>query len=336
MRGLLAMSRAVLSLVLTLTALACVTFALASFSPIDPASQLAGDHASASSYAEARQELGLDLPWPARFGHYVQHLAHGDLGVSHATRQPVLDDLKRVFPATFELSTLALVLSALVGLGLSVLSTLKPGGFVDVVARGISIVGNSVPIFWLGLVSLFFFYAHLRWPTGPGRLDDAYEYTISMPTGLVLVDAWLSGMTGALTSAIEHIALPVILLALFALGTITRLTRAAFLAESEKDYVLLARAKGQTDLGIVLRHILPNTAGLTLTVLALAYASLLEGAVLIESVFARPGMGRYLTTALFTGDIPAIMGATLVIGFCFVTINSLTDAAVKTLDPRVR
>jgi peptide/nickel transport system permease protein len=227
-------------------------------------------------------------------------------------------------------------LSALVGLGLSVLSTLKPGGFVDVVARGISIVGNSVPIFWLGLVSLFFFYAHLRWPTGPGRLDDAYEYTISMPTGLVLVDAWLSGMTGALTSAIEHIALPVILLALFALGTITRLTRAAFLAESEKDYVLLARAKGQTDLGIVLRHILPNTAGLTLTVLALAYASLLEGAVLIESVFARPGMGRYLTTALFTGDIPAIMGATLVIGFCFVTINSLTDAAVKTLDPRVR
>jgi peptide/nickel transport system permease protein len=197
-------------------------------------------------------------------------------------------------------------------------------------------VGNSVPVFWLGLLALMLFYARLQWVGGPGRLDDAYEYTIDMPTGLVLVDAWRSGVRGALGSAIAHLVLPVLVLASNAVGQVTRLTRAAMIGEAGKEYVTLARAKGAGAARILMSHILPNITGVLITVLALTYASLLEGAVLTETVFAWPGLGRYLTTALFAGDTPAILGGTLLIGCCFVFINRLADLLARTLDPRIR
>jgi peptide/nickel transport system permease protein len=152
----------------------------------------------------------------------------------------------------------------------------------------------------------------------------------------VLIDAWRSGVPGAFGSAIAHLVLPVSILAAYAIGNVTRLTRTALLAQMREDYVTLARAKGARELRVLFRHALPNVAGVVLTVLALTYANLLEGAVLVETVFARPGLGRYLTTALFAGDTPAILGATLLIGFCFVLINALTDVLVGIADPRVR
>lgn len=333
---LYALARDAGTLLLTLVGLLLVTFSLSSLSPIDPALQRVGDHASASSYAQARHSLGLDLPWPARFLHYAAALAHGDLGISHSTGQPVLDDLLRVFPATLELATLALLVGILTGPALGVLSAWRPRSGLDSLVRLISLAGNSVPMFWLGLLLLLCLYARLQWVGGPGRLDDAFEYTIDMRTGLVLVDSWRSHVPGAFMSAIAHLVLPVLLLGAVAIAQITRLTRAAMLAELGKDYVTLARAKGLTDGAVLLRHVLPNVSGIVVTVLALTYASLLEGAVVIETVFARPGLGRYLTTALFTADVPAIMGATLVIGCCFVTINSLADLLVRLLDPRTR
>jgi peptide/nickel transport system permease protein len=157
-----------------------------------------------------------------------------------------------------------------------------------------------------------------------------------MPTGLVLVDAWRSGVQGAFGSAIAHLVLPVLVLASNAVGQVTRLTRAAMIGEAGKEYVTLARAKGAGEARILLRHILPNVTGVLVTVLALTYASLLEGAVLTETVFAWPGLGRYLTTALFAGDTPAILGGTLLIGCCFVFINRLADLLARTLDPRIR
>jgi len=263
-------------------------------------------------------------------------LAHGDLGMSRSTGQPVSDDLKRVFPATFELATLSMIVAALVGVGLGVLAAWRPSGVLDSVIRILSLVGNSIPVFWLGLLALLLFYARLQWAGGPGRLDDAYEYTIDMPTGLVLVDAWRSGVQGAFGSAIAHLALPVLVLASNAVGQVTRLTRAAMIGEAGKEYVTLARAKGASEARILLSHILPNITGVLITVLALTYASLLEGAVLTETVFAWPGLGRYLTTALFAGDTPAILGGTLLIGCCFVFINRLADLLARTLDPRIR
>jgi peptide/nickel transport system permease protein len=316
--------------------LVLVTFALSRLSPIDPALARVGDHASASAYAQMRSSLGLDQPWPVQFTRYVARLSHGDWGVSLSTGERVGDDLRRVFPATLELASLAMAFAALVGLPLGIVAAWRPRGALDGLVRVISLVGNSVPIYWLGLLTLYLFYAHWHWVGGPGRLDDAFEYTIDARSGLVLVDSWRSGMSGAFSSAIAHLTLPVALLGAYALGNVTRLTRAALLNENGKEYVMLARAKGATDVRVLLRHVLPNAAGLIVTVLALTYANLLEGAVLIETVFAWPGLGRYLTTALFAADTPAILGGTLLIGVCFVFINGLADLLVNLLDPRTR
>jgi peptide/nickel transport system permease protein len=328
--------RAIATLVLTLAGLLLVTFSFSALSPVDPALQLVGDHASKATYERARHELGLDESWPVQFERYVVRLAHGDLGISRSTGQPVSDDLKRVFPATFELATLSMLVAALVGVGLGVLAAWRPSGVLDSLIRILSLVGNSIPVFWLGLLALLLFYARLQWTGGPGRLDDAFEYTIDMPTGLVLVDAWRSGVQGAFASAMAHLILPVLVLASNAVGQVTRLTRAAMIGEAGKEYVTLARAKGASEARILLSHILPNITGVLVTVLALTYASLLEGAVLTETVFAWPGLGRYLTTALFAGDTPAILGGTLLIGCCFVFINRLADLLARTLDPRIR
>jgi peptide/nickel transport system permease protein len=328
--------RAIATLALTLAGLLLVTFSFSALSPVDPALQLVGDHASKATYERARHELGLDEPWPVQFERYVLRLAHGDLGMSRSTGQPVSDDLKRVFPATFELATLSMIVAALAGVGLGVLAAWRPSGALDSVIRILSLVGNSIPVFWLGLLALFLFYARLQWAGGPGRLDDAFEYTIDMPTGLVLVDAWRSGVQGAFSSAMAHLVLPVLVLASNAVGQVTRLTRAAMIGEAGKEYVILARAKGASEARILVCHILPNVTGVLVTVLALTYASLLEGAVLTETVFAWPGLGRYLTTALFAGDTPAILGGTLLIGCCFVFINRVADLLARTLDPRIR
>ncbi len=321
---------------MTLAVLLLLTFALSSLSPIDPAMQALGDHASDASYAQARTALGLDAPWMVRFGRYVGGVLHGDLGLSRSTGQPVCDDLERAFPATVELATLALIVGGTLGLAMAVLSARHPRGPLDMAARLVSLVGNSIPVFWLGLVALFVFYARLKWAGGTGRFDDAFEYTVDMRTGFALVDGWRSGESGAFQSALHHLVLPVSILGAYAAGQVGRLARTILLGEAGKDYVFLARAKGGTEMRVLLRHMLPNTLGMILTVVALAYANLLEGAVLIETVFARPGLGRYLTTALFSADMPAILGATLVIGACFVAVNAITDDVVRRLDPRIR
>ena len=331
-----ALLRGTATLLITLLALLLVTFAISMLSPIDPARQLVGDHASESSYQQMRKTLGLDQPWPAQFERYTVRLLHGDFGESRSTGQPVSADLARVFPATLELATIAMLVSALCGIALGLLSGWRPGGALDSTVRVISLFGNSIPIFWLGLVALFLFYARLHWVGGPGRLDDGFEYTIDQPTGLVLIDSWRSHVPGAFANAIAHLLLPVLILASYAIGNVTRLTRTALLEESGKEYVTLARAKGAGDARVLLHHVLPNSAAVILTALALTYASLLEGAVLIETVFARPGLGRYLTTALFAGDTPAILGATLIIGACFVLINGATDILARVVDPRAR
>jgi peptide/nickel transport system permease protein len=333
--ALLAAGRSLAGLALTLLALLVVSFGLSRLSPVDPVLARLGDHASRSAYLQMRHSLGLDAPWPVQLVHHLAQLLQGDLGISLSTGQPVAADLARVFPATVELATLGLLGGTLLGVSLGVLAALRPGGPRDALIRVVSLLGNSIPTFWLGLLSLAV-YARLQWPAGPGRLDDAYEYTIEMPTGVALLDAWRSGVPGAFGSACAHLVLPVLVLSAYAAAHITRITRMALLEETPKDYVTLARAKGAGEVRVLLGHVLPNAAGLLLTTLGLTYATLLEGAVLVETVFARPGLGRYLTTALFAADVPAILGGTLVIGASFVVVNGLTDTLVRLADARSR
>jgi peptide/nickel transport system permease protein len=326
---------ATLTSLLTLGALLTVTFVLSSLSPIDPAIRLVGDHASTESYQQARRELGLDRPWPVRFERYARQVLKGDLGISTSTGQAVSADLAAVFPATLELATLAMLVGASVGLAFGLLGAWRPGQFVDSLIRLLALAGNSVPIFWLGLLALYIFYAHLHWTGGPGRLGTAYEYSIDRVTGLVLLDTWRSGLTGAFANAIAHLVLPVLVLASNIVGNIARMTRTALLKETVQEYVTLARAKGAGEMRVLLAHVLPNAGGAVLTILALNYARLLEGAVLTETVFAWPGLGRYLTTALFAADVPAILGGTLLIGVCFVVLNRCTDLLIRAIDPRI-
>jgi len=335
-RPLLTLFQGLFTLALTLFGLLLVTFALSALSPVDRVLQIVGDHASQSTYDQVRHQLGLDQPLPVQFWHYVVNLAHGDLGIASATGQPVLQDLLSAFPATLELATLALILGALLGTIAGVLCARYAGTPWDLMVRTFTLLGNSVPIFWLGLLLLALFYAKLQWSAGPGRLDDIYQYTVTPQTGFVLIDTWLSGDPQAFKNAVSHLVLPVLLLAYYSLASITRLTRSACLSEMNKEFILLARAKGAGEMTILLRHVLPNIRGTLLTVIALAYTSMLEGAVLTETVFSWPGIGRYLTTALFAGDTTAIMGGTLLIGVSFVAINNLTDLLVRVTDPRVR
>lgn len=333
---LLRVTQTLITLALTLFGLLLVTFALSALSPVDRVLQIVGDHASQSTYDQVRHQLGLDQPLPVQFWHYLLSLSHGDLGTASATGQPVLQDLLSAFPATLELATLALVIGTALGIFAGVLCARFAGSPLDLAVRTFTLLGNSVPIFWLGLLMLALFYAKLQWSAGPGRLDDIYQYTVTPQTGFVLIDTWLSGDSQAFRNAVSHMVLPVTLLAYYSLASITRLTRSACLGEMNKEYILLARAKGAGEMTIMLRHVLPNIRGTLLTVVALSYTSMLEGAVLTETVFSWPGIGRYLTTALFAGDTTAIMGGTLVIGVCFVLINNLADLLVRLTDPRIR
>ena len=333
---LLRVIQTLITLVLTLFGLLLVTFSLSALSPVDRVLQIVGDHASQSTYDQVRHQLGLDQPLPVQFWHYLLSLSHGDLGTASATGQPVLQDLLSAFPATLELATLALVIGTALGIFAGVLCARFAGSPLDLAVRTFTLLGNSVPIFWLGLLMLALFYAKLQWSAGPGRLDDIYQYTVTPQTGFVLIDTWLSGDSQAFRNAVSHMVLPVTLLAYYSLASITRLTRSACLGEMNKEYILLARAKGAGEMTIMLRHVLPNIRGTLLTVVALSYTSMLEGAVLTETVFSWPGIGRYLTTALFAGDTTAIMGGTLVIGVCFVLINNLADLLVRLTDPRIR
>lgn len=278
------------TLLLTLFGLLLVTFSLSALSPVDRVLQIVGDHASQSTYDQVRHQLGLDQPLPVQFWHYLVNLAHGDLGIASATGQPVLHDLLAVFPATLELATLALIVGAVLGIVAGVLCARYAGSPWDLAVRTFTLLGNSVPIFWLGLLMLALFYARLQWAPGPGRLDDIYQYTVEPRSGFALIDTWLSGDTAAFKNAIGHLALPVLVLAYYSLASITRLTRSACLSEMNKEYILLARAKGAGEMTILLRHVLPNIRGTLLTVTALAWTSMLEGAVLTETVFSWPGI----------------------------------------------
>lgn len=322
--------------ILTLFGLLVVTFALGLTSAADPVLHRLGDHATQAVYQQTRHDLGLDQPIPVRFGNYVWGILHGDLGTSWSNSRSIAADLSRVFPATVELAVVAIIFGAGIGIGLGLLSALRPRGFVDNLLRLVSLVGYSVPIFWLGLLMLLVFYAILHWAVGPGRLDDIVQYSITWHTGFALIDTLMAGDWDSFRDAVAHLVLPATVLAFYAIAGISRLTRAALFAELGKDYVTAARAKGARQGQIVLGQAFPNVAGVVVTIVALSFTVLLEGAILTETVFAWPGLGRYLTSAIFVADMPAILGATLVIGASFVTVNAVADLLTRLLDPRLR
>ncbi|WP_420962360.1 ABC transporter permease [Brucella sp. IR073] len=320
----------------TYLGLLAVTFFIGRVIPIDPVLAIVGDRAPASAIARAREELGLNEPLYWQFVIYVWKALHGDFGTSVLTTNPVMTDIRRVFPATMELATLGTLIGSLIGVPLGVLAAVKRGGFFDQAVRVIGLFGYSVPIFWLGLMALLIFYARLGWTAGPGRIDVIYEYTFTPITGFYILDAILQRQWDALRDILSHIVLPACLLGYYSLAYISRMTRSFMLNELEQEYIVAARAKGLSERRIIWGHALRNAAVPLVTVIALSYAGLLEGSVLTETVFSWPGLGQYITNSLQNADMNAVLGGTIVIGSVFIALNLLSDLLYRTLDPRTR
>jgi peptide/nickel transport system permease protein len=324
------------TLAITGFGLLAVTFFIGRVVPIDPVIAIAGDRAPEHVVQRVRQELGLDLPLPQQFVIYLKKVSQGDFGTSVLTSRPVLRDLLRSFPATFELATAGILVGVGLGVPLGVWAAVRRGGWVDQAVRVLGLIGNSVPIFWLGLMALVLFYARLGWVAGPGRIDVSYEYTLTPVTGLILLDTAMAGEWEAFRNALAHLALPALLLGAFSMAYISRMTRSFMLAELAQEYVVAARAKGLSELRIIWRHALRNALVPLVTVIALSYAGLLEGSVLTETVFAWPGLGQYITNSLQNADMNAVLGGTLLVGAIFIALNLLSDGLYQLLDPRTR
>lgn len=324
------------SVIITLFGLMVITFMIGRVMPVDPVIAAVGDNAPEAVIQRVRAEMGLDQPMIVQFFNYISQVLHGDLGNSILTRNPVTTDIVRYFPATLELATYALLISAAIGIPLGVWAAVRQGSWLDQTIRVICLAGHSVPVFVLALISLLLFYATLDVAPGPGRQDIIYEGMITHVTGIMTIDTLLDGDWDAFVDAVKHLLQPVLILAYFSMAYITRMTRAFMLDALKGEYVITARAKGLSLKAVIWKHAFPTVAVQLVTVLALTYAGLLEGAVVTETVFSWPGLGQYLTVSLMNADMNPVVGATLLIGVIYVGLNLLADILYKVLDPRVR
>lgn len=329
-----------LTLAITLLGLLLVTFVIGRVVPIDPVLSIVGERATEAQYQAAREALGLDQPLWQQFWIYVRDAVQGDLGQSIRTRTPVIEDVARVFPATLELATLGTLIGVALGVPAGVLAATRPGTLSDQIVRLVGLVGYSMPVFWLGLIGLLVFYGQLGWVGGPGRLDATYEmmleFSMTRYTGAILIDSALNGAWDIFANAISHILLPAGILGYVSMAYISRMTRSFMMTELSQEYVTTARVKGMPEWRVIWVHAMRNVSVPLITVIALSYAYLLEGSVLTETIFAWPGLGLYITDALFAADMPAVLGGTVVVGVVFVTLNMASDILYRLVDPRAR
>ncbi|MBD8877002.1 ABC transporter permease [Roseibium polysiphoniae] len=335
-RGLKRLGAGLFSMVATMFGLLLVTFLIARVMPIDPVLALVGERASQEVYDAAYKQLGLDQPLVVQFFYYVRDVVTGNFGTSVLTARPVIEDIGRVFPATLELATLATIIGVVLGIPAGVVSAVYEGRWPDQIVRFIGLFGYSMPIFWIGLIGLLVFYGKLGWVGGPGRLDIYYEDIIPSVTGMILIDSLIARDWTIFWNAVSHIILPASILGYYSLAYISRMTRSFMLEQLSQEYITTARVKGLSETKVIWRHALGNVMIPLITVIVLSYANLLEGSVLTEVIFAWPGLGNYITNALLSADMNAVLGGTVVVGLVFVGLNLLSDVLYKLVDPRAR
>jgi peptide/nickel transport system permease protein len=321
--------------VFVLWGVTAATFFLARVAPADPARLLAGPRASEQAVEQVRQANGLDQPITEQYWSYVTGLVQGDLGESLVTRQPVLEDLGRLFPATLELVLYSLILGTIMGVAIGAVSAVRRGTAVDALGRLVAIGGLSVPAFWIAMLLQLTLYGALGILPFGGRLDTGVVAPPSM-TGLYTIDSLLAGRFDLFVESVQHLILPVFTLALAELGLMARIVRTSMLEVLGRDYIRTARAKGLKERRVYWRHALRNALLPPVTILGLELGLLLTGSVLIESVFAWPGIGRYAADAIAAADYNAIMGVTIVVAVVYVAANVVIDLLYLALDPRVR
>jgi len=330
-------ARRILALFLLGLGITLVAFVLTNMVPGDPAAANLGQRAieDPAAVAAFNERYGLDKPLPQQYGIYVWRLAHGDLGESQQTRTPVTTELGTFIPATAELAFLSIFFAVTVGVGLGILAAIRQNRFTDHALRVVSLTGVSMPTFWIALVFLYVFYFRLNWLPGTGRLDPQYSEP-PHHTGFFTIDAMIEGQWATAADAARHLIMPAIVLALFNIGLLTRYTRSAVLEVVNHDYIRSARAKGLPGRTVVMRHTLRAALPSVLTVIGLAFANVMTGAVLVENIFAWPGIGQYAYHSATNLDLPAIMGVSLFVAVVYITVNFVVDVLYGVVDPRIR
>ncbi len=324
------------TILVTLLGLLVLTFIIGRMMPADPVRAMVGEDATRETYEQVFRSLGLDRPLWEQFFYYLGDVLTGNFGTSIRTGQPVIQDILHVMPATIELATFAILIGAGIGVPMGVIAAVNKDRWPDHVVRVLSLFGHSMPIFWTGMIALIVLYAKLDLVGGSGRMDQFYIGLVPETTGFLLIDSLLAGEMDVFWSAVNHLILPAALLGYSSSAYITRMTRSFMLDQLGQEYITTARVKGLSNRQTVWRHAFGNIRVQLVTIVALAYGSLLEGAVLIETVFAWPGFGQYLTSNLIIGDMNAVMTCVLIVGVIFIALNLLSDVLYRLFDPRTR
>ena len=320
----------------TFVALMFVTFVAIRLVPGDPVEVRVGERGiSAERLAQFRHELGLDQPVWKQFLDYMWQLLHGDFGTSLATNAKVLTEFLALFPATLELSLFAMGFAVLLGVPAGAIAAARRGSLYDQTLMGLSVTGYSMPIFWWGLLLIMF--VGERWGLTPvsGRID-LIKYYFEPVTGFMTVDAWLSGQGGAFRDALHHLVLPGIVLGTIPLAVIARMTRSSMLEVLSEDYVRTARAKGLPAWRVIGLHALRNALIPVVTVIGLQVGTLLAGAVLTETIFSWPGVGKWLIESIARRDYPALQGGVMLVSTLVILVNLVVDLTYGLINPRIR
>ncbi len=313
-----------------------VTFLLTRALPGDPAVYFAGPAATPQAIQQVRVNLGLDKPLIEQFGRYVVDLAHGNLGTSLTTGQPVATELRNRLPASAELTLLGLIVSIVIAVPLGILAATKPNSLIDQACRVISTAGVSLPVFFTGLILVYVFYYLLGWAPAPlGRLDVFFTEPPHV-TGFYLIDSLIAGDPATFMASLKQLILPALTLAIFSLAPITRMTRASMLAVLSSDFVRTARASGLSAYTVIVTYAFRNAMLPVITTLGMVFSFLLGANVLVEKVFAWPGIGSYAVEALLASDFAPVQGFVLTMAVMYVMLNLLIDVLYGLIDPRVR
>jgi len=324
-----------LTFVPTFIGVTLISFSFIRVLPGDPIIVMAGERGvTEERYAELRQQFGFDQPLLVQFWDYLKGVLHGDLGVSFVTKKPVWDEFFTLFPATLELSFVAIVIAILLGIPAGVIAATHRGKFFDRALMSSALVGYSMPIFWWALLLIIVFSGNLHWTPVSGRIDLLYYFP--NVTGFMLIDSLLSGQKGAFASAVSHLILPSIVLATIPLAVIARQTRSAMLEVLGEDYIRTAKAKGLAPIRVNGLHALRNAMIPVITVIGLMVGTLLAGAILTETIFSWPGIGKWMVDSIFRRDYPVVQGGLMLIAVMVMVVNLIVDLLYGLINPKIR
>ncbi|MBD2460674.1 ABC transporter permease [Oscillatoria sp. FACHB-1407] len=328
--------RRIFGLIPVLLGITLLVFLFLHLIPGDPAVVLGGERATPEQIEIIRENLGLNKPLPLQYLAFLNQILHLDLGRSIITGIPIVEEIRIRWPATFELSVAAMLFAVIVGVPAGILAAVRKNGWVDNLAMSGSLIGVSMPVYWLGLLLIYLFAVNLRWLPPSGRLGINEGFNFNVITGFYLLDSLLQFNLPIFANALSHLILPALTLGTIPLAIVARITRSAMLEVLSQDYIRTARAKGLLERWVISKHALKNALLPVITIIGLQFGTLLGGAILTETIFSWPGIGSWIYEGILARDYPVVQGGVVFVAIVFVLLNLLTDISYAFLDPRIQ